>query len=300
MVRSNDLELVAIDGRVLGARLFRPNTRSRASVVVHGATAVPQRYYEDWARHLASRGLTVLTYDFRGVGRSRSLPLGDDPITMEDWIDDAAIAQRFMADYDSCVPLVAVGHSFGGQIAASLSPRVDAIVTVGAQGGFVGRFPGVRRHWFGFVMRTAIPALVARFGYLPGWAGLGEDLPAGVALQWARWCTAHEYLFSELPHMREKMARWEGPMLALSFDDDGFAPLGNVKWLHDHFVGARIEHRHLSAAMLGTPSIGHFGFFRAWASDSLWPLFDDFVARIGVKAIIGEHERVLADLAFGR
>ncbi len=300
MVRSDDLQLTTLDGRVLGARLFRPNTRSRASVIVHGATAVPQRYYEDWARHLASRGLSVLTYDYRGVGRSRSMPLADDPVTMRDWIDDATIAQHCMAELDRDIPLVAIGHSFGGQIAASLRPAADAIVTVGAQGGFVGRFPGLRRHWYGFVMRTAIPGLVARFGYLPGWAGLGEDLPAGVALQWARWCTAKEYLFSELPQLREHMARWHGPMLALSFDDDGFAPRGSVEWLHAHFERASIEHRHLSAAVLGTPSIGHFGFFRAWASDTLWPLVDDFAARLGVRAIVGEHERVLADLAFGR
>ncbi|MBC8071088.1 MAG: alpha/beta fold hydrolase [Deltaproteobacteria bacterium] len=300
MVRTHELELPAVDGRVIAARLFCPNVRSRGSVVVHGATAVAQRYYEDWARHLASRGLTVLTYDYRGVGRSRSLPLRDDPVTMQDWIDDAAIAQRWLSDHDRFVPLVAVGHSFGGQIAASLRPEANAIVTVGAQGGFVGRFPGVRRHWFGFVMRTAIPQLVARFGYLPGWAGLGEDLPAGVALQWARWCTSKQYLFSELPELREQMARWAGPMLALSFDDDGFAPLGNVRWLLQRFASASIEHHHLSAAELRTPSIGHFGFFRAWASDALWPLIDDFVARLGVRPIMGESERVHADLAWGR
>lgn len=300
MVRSHELELEAVDGRVLGARLFRPNVRSRASVVVHGATAVPQRYYEDWARHLAARGLTVMTYDYRGVGRSRSMSLRDDPVTMEDWIDDARVAQRWLSDYDHFVPLVAVGHSFGGQIAASLHPEAHAIVTVGAQGGFVGRFPGLRRHWLGFVMRTGIPQLVARFGYLPGWAGLGVDLPAGVALQWARWCSSQQYLFSELPALRERMAKWHGPMLALSFDDDSFAPLGNVQWLLERFTGASVEHHHLSAARLRTPSIGHFGFFRAWAEGALWPLVDDFIARIGVRAVVGESERVHADLAYGR
>ena len=74
-------------------------------------------------------------------------------------------------------------HSFGGQIATTLSPAADAIITVGAQGGYVGRYDAPRKQWYAAVMRGLIPAITRGFGYLPGWIGLGEDLPPGVARQ---------------------------------------------------------------------------------------------------------------------
>lgn len=299
MVRADDIQIPALDGRPLGAVLVHPTVTPRAQVLIHGATAVPQRFYRDWAVHLAERGLAVLTYDYRGVGRSRSLPLAHDPVTMSGWIDDAQVVQRWFAARRPDVPLIAVGHSFGGQIATTLAPAADAIVTVGAQGGYTGRYDGPRRAWYAMVMRGMIPALTGAFGHLPGWAGLGEDLPAGVARQWARWCSHPEYLLSELPHLRERMASWQGPMYALSFDDDPFAPLGNVQWLLDRFAGATVEHDHLRVGQLELPEVGHFGFFRRSAAAELWPRVDDFLARVGAAPIVTEHERVLADLQYG-
>ncbi len=299
MVRVDELEIPALDGRPLGAVLIHPTAEARAQVVIHGATAVPQRFYRDWATHLAERGVAVLTYDYRGIGRSRTLPIAADRVTMSDWIDDARVVQRWFAARRPALPLVAVGHSFGGQIAATLLPAADAIITVGAQSGYVGGHDSPRKHWLSAVMRGLIPAMTRGFGHLPGWAGLGEDLPAGVAQQWARWCSHPEYLLSELPQLRARMAAWHGPMYALTFDDDSFAPLANVQWLHDRLVGASIEHEHLRVAALELDGVGHFGFFRRRAASELWPRVDDFLARVGVVPIEDECERVLADLQYG-
>ena len=42
--------------------------------------------------------------------------------------------------------------------------------------------------------------IVHALGYAPGWAGIGEDLPKGVFLQWAEWVSSPRYLFdSKLP-----------------------------------------------------------------------------------------------------
>lgn len=299
MIRADDVQIPAQDGRPIGAVLVHPTVAPRAQVIIHGATAVPQRFYREWAVHLAERGLAVLTYDYRGIGRSRTRPIRDEPVTMSGWIDDAQVVQRWFAARAPEVPLVAVGHSFGGQIATTLSPEADAIITVGAQGGYVGRFDGPRRHWYAAVMRGLIPAVSTVFGHLPGWAGLGEDLPRGVARQWARWCSHPEYLLSELPHLRERMASWRGPLYALSFDDDEFASLRNVQWLLDRFEGATIEHDHLRIAELEARKVGHFGFFRRSAEAELWPRVDEFLARVGAKPIVSEPERVLADLWYG-
>jgi predicted alpha/beta hydrolase len=300
MVRAEDIAIPTTDGRSLGAVLLAPNATPRAQIVIHGATAVPQSYYRPWATHLAERGAAVLTYDYRGIGRSVRGSVAHEPVTMSGWIDDARHVQRWARARASGAPLVAVGHSFGGQIACALQPAADAIVTIGAQGGYVGRFARPQRHLLELYMRGFIPAMTAMFGRLPGWAGLGEDLPPGVAKQWARWCSHPEYMLSELPHLRDDLAAWSGPLFALSFDDDSYAALPNVKWLLDRFEGASIEHEHVEVADLELSEVGHFGFFRRSGRAELWPRVDRFLARLGIAApIVTEAERVLADLQYG-
>lgn len=299
MVRCEEFEIPALDDRPIGATRYLPNITPRAWVVIHGATAVLQRFYTAWAQHLAARGVAVVTYDYRGIGASRTMPLAADPVTMSDWIDDARVVQRWVSRQTDGAPLVAVGHSFGGQIAAALRPVADAIITVGAQGGWVGRFEGARRLWVGLIMHGLIPGFVRSVGHVPGWAGLGEDLPPGVAMQWARWCRSPEYLLSELPHLRDALASYRGPLLALTFDDDSLAPPANVRWLLQRWQGAQLEHRHIDVDTLPLDRVGHFGFFRSSAAASLWPQVDAFLAARGVTAIASEHERVLVDLQYG-
>lgn len=307
MARRDDIQIDAVDGRPLGARRYEPSFPATAQVVIHGATAVPQRFYEPFASHLASRGARVITYDYRGIGRSRSLDLRDDPVTMQDWIDDAAVVQRWTRDRDRDLPLVAVGHSFGGQIAPALAPAADAIVSIAAQGGYVGRFPAPHSHALRVLMSVGIPAFAKLWGYVPGWAGLGEDLPAGVARQWARWCLAQDYYFSELPDLRAKVAAWHGPMLALSFTDDDYASLENVQWLLERFEGALVDHRRFAPAQIDRIEIGHFGFFRERVGGALWSVVDEFLhARVGlaeppVRGVPRSFaEEVMADLSYGR
>jgi len=103
--------------------LVHSTAPARAQVVIHGATAVPQRFYRDWATHLAERGAAVLTYDHRGIGRSRRGPLGRDRVIMADRIDDAEVEIAELA-------LPAVGHFgfFRRTARAELWPRVDAFL----------------------------------------------------------------------------------------------------------------------------------------------------------------------------
>lgn len=300
------LELPSPSGRALGADLFEPRGRTRAQLVVHAATATPARIYRRFAYHLAQRGVRVLTYDYGGIGRSRTAAPADDPVRMQDWIDDAAFAQRWLQRLAPELPLLSIGHSFGGQIAPALCPDhpAAAVITVGAQSGYLGRFPWTRRAQYWLQMHAAMPALIRGFGYLPGWAGLREDLPAGVASQWARWCDDEQYFFSELPWLRPRLARFGGPVLALTFTDDAWAPLGNVQWLHQQLASAKIHHRHLRPADLGQSRVGHFGFFRPSARPG-WDLVASFVAHVVERRgrwtpPTLDELAVLADLQHGR
>ena len=79
------LEFPARDGYRLGGTLYRPSGPCRGAVAIHAATGVPQGYYGAFAAFLASRGLLVLTFDYRGIGRSHPERLRGFPATMRDW-----------------------------------------------------------------------------------------------------------------------------------------------------------------------------------------------------------------------
>jgi predicted alpha/beta hydrolase len=309
-IRARSITLHTDDGLRLGAQLFVPHGEPRATVVVHGATATPQRYYRAFARALAARGLRVLTYDYRGIGESRPDSLRGFNATMTEWATkDAKAALEAALRYPE--PVVFVGHSFGGQLVGLLDvpERVRAMVTVGAQLGWVGHWPLARRLAYASMWSALVPASVLAFGYQPGFLGLGVDLPSGVALEWARWCSSPSYL---LDHHRDAEARFAAidvPVLAYSFTDDGFAPRRSVEAYLSKLRGARVVHRRFAPSTLGKDEVDHFGFFRRGVVPSLWEETIGFIedAADGIRSSITpatpwqlEIEEIEADLAYGR
>ena len=116
--------ITAGDGYELGATIFEPR-HARGTVVIHGATAVPQRYYAAFAEWLRDRRLRVVTYDYRGIGESRPASLRGFRATMTDWARlDARAAHAWARDQGDDVLIV--GHSFGGQILGLVDELHDA------------------------------------------------------------------------------------------------------------------------------------------------------------------------------
>lgn len=306
-----ELALPTVNGRQLGALCHEPAGEPVAQIIIHGATATPQRYYGSFARHLAWRGFRVLTYDYRGIGRSRVEPLAEETVTMDGWIDDAAAAQRWLVERDPGLPLLAIGHSFGGQIAAAVDAgrSPEGLLLVASGSGHWRGYAPAQRPQLWLTWNVGVPLLARGFGYVPGWAGLGEDLPAGVARQWARWCLSPEYFASERPDLRDRLAAYDGRVLALGFSDDDFAPEGNVRWLVQQLASADVEHQQLHPQQLALPSVGHFGAFRATAAATLWPRLVGYLhaaatgnaPRTSLHAAMEPLEReVMADLQYGR
>lgn len=74
------VEIVADSARLAG-RLFGPSGRAAvATVVLHGASGIPQRFYRAFAAWLAERhGASVLTYDTATSAPRRPAPCGARP-----------------------------------------------------------------------------------------------------------------------------------------------------------------------------------------------------------------------------
>jgi predicted alpha/beta hydrolase len=261
-----EVTLTARDGYRLGATLYGSGT---SAVLIMPATGVPQSYYAKFAGYLAERGFTVLTFDYRGIGRSLEGHIRRVRARMQDWGTlDSAAAFEFLGSKRIAV----VGHSFGGQ-ALGLLPdpeRISAALLVGAQSGYWRNWPLLGRAWMWPATHIGLPGVASLLGYFPGARlGFGEDLPAGVALQWASWCRHPRYLVGALG-VEAAYARVHAPLRAYAITDDPFAPLSAVNALAKLYPNARWETRPLAPRDLSVKSLGHFGFFRERFRDSLW------------------------------
>lgn len=264
-----EIEIRCADGRVLAATVFGAREHGRTVAVVAAATGVCRRVYRRYAEYLAGRDLTALTFDYRGVGGSRRGPLRSDAARLADWgrLDLTAAldwVREELRPRSTCV----VAHSVGGQILPLVDApeRVDGVVYVGAQEGYWGHWPMPLGLVFLALCRVVMPGLVYGSGFLPArMLRLGEDLPPGVGLDWARWASTRDYLQRE-PFV-DRLAL---PALAYGFADDALAPRRAVDRLLASQPRLALRRRHVVPAELGLPGIGHFGFFRHDLSGSLW------------------------------
>jgi predicted alpha/beta hydrolase len=280
----------ARDGFALHGTLHGDAAQAEAALLVVPAMGVPQRYYADFARWLATQGFVVLTFDYRGMGASRPPEhrhtlkgLEADVLTWAEQ-DTAGAVDHLAAVVGPDRPMHWLGHSLGGQI-FGLVPnrdRIHRMVTVGTGSGYwLQNSPKLRAYvwwlWY-FVTPVALPL----FGYFPGRAlkKVG-DLPRGVMAQWRRWCLSPDYLMSERGRGRDWRARYAAirtPILSLSFTDDEFMSAKNTASLHGFYANAPREMRRIAPQDIGARRIGHFGFFRRHFEPSLWPQVSRWLA----------------------
>jgi predicted alpha/beta hydrolase len=262
------LDIEASDGTRLGATFFGGG---EAAVMVMPATGVPQEYYAKFAAYLAEAGFSVLTFDYRGIGRSRRGDLRASTARMRDWaLLDGAAAFDFLQK--SHPRICVIGHSFGGQALGLLPQResIAAALIVGAQSGYWKNWPALGRLWMWPVTHFALPFVSSLRGYFPASRlGFGEDLPKGVAIEWARWCRNPRYLVGDLG-VEADYARFRAPLRAYTITDDPFAPERAVHALGALYPNSQWETRKVTPRELGVKSIGHFGFFRDRFRDTLW------------------------------
>jgi len=260
------LRVKAADGYVLAGTLTERTGRGRDALVVAGATGVKRSFYAPFAKAMAAEGFDAVTFDYRGIGGSRPETLKGFRATMRQWgeLDLDAVLQWTMRELEPD-RLVVVGHSVGGQLLghASAADEVAAAWLVASQSGSWRHWPASGRLGIFTLWHLLIPALSAPLGYFPSpWFGLGEDLPSGVARQWAHWGRSKDYLLRDGDEARRRYARLHLPLLDVAIARDHFAPGPAVRALLDLYPNA--QRRVLEAG-----PVGHFDWFRA-GNAGLW------------------------------
>ncbi|HDR8956408.1 alpha/beta hydrolase family protein [Burkholderia vietnamiensis] len=282
---SEPIAFSAADGYALRGTLWSPDAPPRALVLIHPATAVPERLYAGFARFLTTRGFAALTYNYRGIGSSRPARLTKLQARMRDWIElDVGAAIAWARDTHRAVPLLAVGHSVGGH-AVGLSAgtaHLRAAVLVAAHAGSTRLIESAaERLKVRLILHVLGPLASALLGYVPGKRlGLGEDLPAGVFREWSRWTTLPHYFFDD-PTLgaAERFSKQRLPILAVGFDDDPWANRRAIDLLVSYLTGAAVERRQIDPHAAGTGPVGHMGFFRSRPGAVLWPGVANWLAQ---------------------
>lgn len=269
--RTQPFTLEALDGYPLGATRFPACGPLRGSLVVAGATGVPQGFYRRFAEHASGHGYEVLTFDYRGIGRSKPASLKGFEMEYLDWarLDLAAAIKQLDS---GPAPLFMVGHSFGGH-AFGLLPnhqRVAGAYIFGTGAGWHGWMPLCERLKVMAMWNLIFPGLTAWKGYSP-WKmlGLGEDLPLGVYRQWRRWCQFPRYFFDDpqMPGISEPFAAVRTPIVAANALDDLWALPRSRDAFVQAYCNAPLQRRDIDPAPFG--HLGHMGYFRP-AAQPLW------------------------------
>lgn len=271
-----DVSFLARDGRELFGQVYAPKAPT-ACMVINPATGYPARFYQAFAQAACEQGWAVLTFDYRGQGRSLKESPAQDPARMLYWAtEDIPAAARYISDQFPGLCLDVVGHSVGGQFVAFIPEDLPLrrVALLSSSGGYWGKQSAPLKYQAWVFWRILGPLLLATQGHIPkglGWTG--EPLPPGVWKDWRDFGVNPEGFrdrFAELG-LNARFRRFSAPIKSWVPDDDPIANTDSVRWLLSCYEGAPSEMKIVRHDDLGRGRIGHDGLFRTKMADVFWP-----------------------------
>ena len=128
--------IIKSEGANLAGTIYRPKNAYASVVIVHGSGQ--ETRMDDFAELLANNGISVLTYDKRGVGKSGGVYAGPevgtnnvDSLNINLLAKDARAALNKIKHYNNGTPIGLLGFSQAGwiiPIAANNNPLVNFMV----------------------------------------------------------------------------------------------------------------------------------------------------------------------------
>lgn len=273
---AHPVEVVCRDGVPLGADLWAAAEPAVATVVVNPATGVPACYYHRYAAFLARHGFDAITYDYRGIGRSRPASLRGLKWCWRDWGEkDFDTVLRFARTRNPTATLLVVGHSIGGFLPgfSDSAPLIGRMLTVGAQYACWRDYADGHRARLLLKWHVLMPMVTAACGYFPGRRlGWLEDLPPGVANEWSfrRARMELSYPRREREQLLQRFTAATAPILAVAVADDEYGTVRAIRRALSYYSGAPKQEALLTPADFGLNRIGHFGLFHDRHAADFW------------------------------
>lgn len=288
MQKAIAFEIKTDDKVSINATLFKGEKKSPHLIIMGPATGAPQYYYKDFAVYASKyRDFDVITFDYRGIGKSLKVPLKECKATMSDWgeSDLKAVIDWSDKKYNK---IFLLGHSVSGQLfpKAKNHQRINAAYFVGSQSAYFGHWRGlfllqVFVFWF-----ISLPLTSRIYGYMPGWAMWGKvPLPKRVALEWRKWGTHPKGVLQGDKKMTDRFASVKIPLHFVNIMDDRLlAPAAATHALMHCYKNAVTSYQYIKPKDLGLEKIGHFGFFKSRFQKKLWSMpmlfFTQFIRKL--------------------
>ncbi len=270
--------IVCHDGYSLSGHFFKSEQASRKlPVLLCPATGIVQQFYFKFCTWLSQQGHDVLVFDYRGIGQSLQGKVKHSDARIQDWGQlDIPAALDWLTLHANQPQAILLGHSAGGQL-TGLLPNYQKVAKVVAIAGSTGHVKGLKgkTKWLAPILfKGYMPLNIKVYGHANnkkiGW---GEDLPKGVAMQWAQWCSKPGYVANSLgksitQHYHDDICC---PITVIHASDDEIATLANVADLLRLYPNAKTNSIYLQPKAQGFKHIGHMDMFRS-SHQKLWPL----------------------------
>jgi predicted alpha/beta hydrolase len=261
------------DNKIIALDVFEANGNLDV-LIIASATGVKKSIYKKFAEYIASCGVTVITFDYLGIGQSLNADIKSYINNVSDWGEkdlDAVI--QYAANRFSGSRLTILGHSIGGQLIgmAPSSTLASKIILVAVQSGFWKFWKGTSKFKMWATWYLLFPLLTKLFGYMPSKKfSAMENLPGNVARQWSLWGRNPKYLFAYVSVDKMHFSRISCPITSFSIEDDDYAPAEAVNWFLRNYTSSPKKKIHLHPADYGTKRIGHFGIFSKKFENNIW------------------------------
>ncbi len=266
---------------VLALRVYEPEGGGLplANLVLGGAMGVKQDFYAPFAEWLAQQGYRVTSFDYRGMGDSRRPPqrhsLRGFEADLFDWANDYEAVVGHARAACPGAALYLLGHSLGAQLPGLFQrpEQISGLLSMASGSGYWRENAPRLRRAVPYFWWLLVPLATRLWGYFPGrrLRKVG-DLPAGVMLQWRRWCLNPRYsVGAEGAETTQRYGQVRFPVLALSIADDELMTLRGTQSLMSLYPNAPRRIEVVAPADVQARRIGHFGWFRDSFKLTLWP-----------------------------
>ncbi len=248
------------------------------------ATGIKQQFYFSFAKHLAENGFATITFDNRGIGKSRGEDLNNVGASLVNWgqLDMSAVLEKLKSLFPE-TKYHLVGHSAGGQL-IGLMPNAESLSSIfnyACSSGSIRNWKQPFKTKGTFFMNFVIPVSNAIFGHTKSnWFGMGEPLPKLVAAQWSEWCNGVGYVETAFgkevqDHLYHTL---KTPSCWLYAPDDDIANEANVRDMARLHKQSKKRIVALLPSDYGFSSLGHMTFFSS-KKKVLWSQTIDWLSQ---------------------
>ncbi len=262
---------------------YYPCPNCSSAVLICPEIGMAQGSYSDFARWLNEQGFAVFTFDYRGVGDSLfGTPVKDNRAKAHRWGQlDMTAALSLLREKHPNMPLHVLAHGIAGTLVGLMSNHslISGVVSLGGSIDYVRHSPG----FTGFMTKTFfsyyMPFCISRFGYVPmRFLGWQEDIPAGVAREWANWCLNPGHIRNSfgLEVKNYFYSEFHSPILVLHTDNDPSSHQISLDDMYSLFRSARIDHIEISPQSHGIKQFDHRNFFQSRYA-KLWPIITEWL-----------------------